>query len=293
MPRWTSQRLVLCIDVSTDAPSGEVVDVARIPKTADVPSRLGGDRRTTELVVTAIRDRVIVGELVAGQRVSQDALAAEFNVSRTPVREAILRLEEEGFLEVIPYKGTVVRSISPRFVEEVYALRISLEGLAARAGAPHLEDEQIERMEASETEIEELSGLFHNPDFVDLNRDFHYVLYEASSWTELVRLVDPMFAHGQRLTLHYETRAAKSQVALGTKNEHRAILDACWRRDGVAAERALRAHLISTCGFLLAGNVAFDELELIPLLLAGDELEMLRERLALRPRPLADLEVVP
>ncbi|MEX0663284.1 MAG: GntR family transcriptional regulator [Acidimicrobiia bacterium] len=251
--------------------------MTRAPKTADALNHLGGDRRTTDLVVNAIRDRVITGELVAGTRVSQDALAAEFNVSRTPVREAILRLQEEGFLEIIPYKGTVVRSISHGFVEEVYALRIQLEGLAARIGAPHLSDEQIRRMEAIERETDELSEIVNNPVFVELNRDFHYSLYEASQWSELVRFIDPMFSHGQRLTLHYQTRVPNDRFSRATRDEHGAILDACRRRDGMGAERAMRAHLIRACGLLLSGKLEFDELVLIPLLLDGDELEMFRE----------------
>jgi DNA-binding GntR family transcriptional regulator len=256
--------------------------------TTDVVGRIGGDRRTTELIANAIRDRVIAGDLVAGQRISQDALANDFNVSRTPVREAILRLQEEGFLEVIPYKGAVVRSITNRFVEEVFALRISLEGLAARAGAPCLTDEQIASMESDEGEIEHLHALFHNARFAELNNLFHYTLYRASDWTELVRLIEPIFAQGQRLILHYQTRASRGAVESGTKAEHGAILQACKQRDGVAAERALRQHLVSTCGFVLAGSIGFDKLELLPPLLHEEELETLRDRLTTAAEPQLD-----
>lgn len=234
----------------------------------------GGERRTTDLVVNAIRERVVSGDLVAGKRVAQDVLAAELNVSRTPVREAILRLQEEGFLEVIPYKGTVVREISPNLVEEVYSLRIPLEGIAARVGAPHLTDEHIEQLEHFEHEIEKLEDFISNPAFVMLNREFHYTVYHASAWKELVRLIDPMFAHGQRLTLHYRTDAPKARIQQDLKDEHGGILDACRRRDGPAAERAMRTHLISACGLLLARNIEFDALRLIPSLLVGEEMDL-------------------
>jgi len=239
---------------------------------------IGEERRTTDLVVNAIRERVVSGVLPAGERVAQDDLAAELNVSRTPVREAILRLQEEGFLEIIPYRGTVVREISPRIVEEVYSLRIPLEGLAARAGAPHLSDDQIEQLGGFEREIETLDQLINNPSFVSLNREFHYTLYHASGWTELIRLIDPLFAHGQRFTMHYRAEESPTNIQAALKNEHGKVLDACRRRDGVAAEQAMRMHLVSACGLLLGKHTKFDSLELMPALLTNDELHLLRQQ---------------
>ena len=85
-----------------------------------------------QAVADAVRTRVISGQLPAGTRIDQDALAAEFSVSRMPVREALRQLGAEGFVTIVPHRGAIVTALSPAEVEEIYEIRAALEGVAAR-----------------------------------------------------------------------------------------------------------------------------------------------------------------
>ena len=93
-----------------------------------------------QAVADAVRVRIIAGELEAGTRIDQDALAAEFSVSRMPVREALRQLGAEGFVTIVPHRGAIVTALSPGEVEEIYEIRAALEGVAARHASQELTD---------------------------------------------------------------------------------------------------------------------------------------------------------
>ena len=103
-------------------------------------------RRASDAVFRFARERIVTGEWGPGTRVDFEMLAQELQVSRTPVREATLRLESDGFITTIPYKGSIVRGVDFPFVEELFALRLRLEGLAARVAARHCSDEHLKQM---------------------------------------------------------------------------------------------------------------------------------------------------
>ncbi len=110
-----------------------------------------------EKILETIRDAILKGSLKPGERVSEPELAERFGISRTPIREAFRQLESEGYLEVIPRKGAVVASLSERDVEEFYAIKIILEGFAARMAAEKLSDKDIDRLEAINTKLQKLA----------------------------------------------------------------------------------------------------------------------------------------
>lgn len=101
-----------------------------------------------EKILETIRDAILKGSLKPGERVSEPELADRFGISRTPIREAFRQLESEGYLVVIPRKGAVVASLSARDIEEFYAIKIILEGFAARMAADKLTVKDLERLEA-------------------------------------------------------------------------------------------------------------------------------------------------
>jgi DNA-binding GntR family transcriptional regulator len=104
-----------------------------------------GQALVDELAAT-IQSRVLSGEIPAGTRLRQESLAAEFGVSRTPVREALRKLQASGLVEVQPRRGAIVRVPSPRDVREAYEVRAELEGLAAELAATRIRDDEVRRL---------------------------------------------------------------------------------------------------------------------------------------------------
>src|SRR5262245_64442056 len=98
-------------------------------------------------LAAAIHARVLSGELPSGTRLRQEALAEEFGVSRTPVREALRKLQAGGLVELQPHRGAVVRGLSSREIRDAYEVRATLEALAARLAAERVSREQLKRLE--------------------------------------------------------------------------------------------------------------------------------------------------
>ena len=186
-----------------------------------------------------IRAAIQAGRLTPGSRITESDLAAWLGVSRTPIREAILRLEQEGLLTYAPRQGLTVATLDYQAVIELYAMREVLEGTAARFAASH----------ASEAEIDMLAEMLaiereHNDSDAEqasaTNRQFHQVLYHAAHNRFLLKslnaLADAMMLLGQT-TLAFPGR---HQTAL---DEHETIVRAVSGRDPNAAEEAARAHI--------------------------------------------------
>jgi DNA-binding GntR family transcriptional regulator len=106
------------------------------------------DRLATEL-----RARVLSGDLPAGARLRQTALAEEFGVSRTPVREALRQLQAAGLVELRPNRGALVRGLSPPEIRDAYEVRAELEGLAASLAALHVTHDQLDRLNDAQREF--------------------------------------------------------------------------------------------------------------------------------------------
>lgn len=204
------------------------------------PQPAGLTRRATDQVFQLLRDRIISGELPAGARVEIDAIAYELAISRTPVREAVLQLESAGLVERLPYKGSVVTGVNPARFEEVTALRIQAEGLAAGVGAPRLTDGDIAEMTQLQERIEALSGdpAYSLGLFNDLNRRFHHVLYAAADSPLLLQQIEQLTVDADRIRIHFNI------VPVSADEFHQPILAACRARDGAAARELTRRHIL-------------------------------------------------
>ena len=106
-----------------------------------------GERRAlVDKLAATIQARVLSGELASGTRLRQEALAEEFGVSRTPVREALRKLQASGLVELRPNRGALVRGLSAREIRDAYEVRAELEGLAAELAAVRIRQEQLDRL---------------------------------------------------------------------------------------------------------------------------------------------------
>lgn len=189
-----------------------------------------------EAAYARIRAAIREGTLAPGERLTETDLAARFGVSRTPVRQAIARLEAEGLLTHEPRRGLTVTRPDHQQVVELYVMREVLEGAAARLAAQH----------ASETEIAAMAEIVERePDafgdaraLAEVNLRLHGLLYLAAHNRYLLRSLEQLSAT-MALLPTLLTRGGRAEAAHA---EHRAILKAIAKRDGDAAEAAARRH---------------------------------------------------
>lgn len=221
----------------------------------------------TDLVdrlAATIQARILSGEIPSKARLRQESLATEFGVSRTPVREALRKLQSAGVVVIEPHRGAVVRGPSAREVREAYLVRGELEGLAAELATPLIHDDDLEKLHEAqalfrrsiETEIENRRvGRAPQPwtaesDWERANNLFHQVIQEASGNRQLLATI----AYLHRSFPRHLTWAAlsKNSHLLGENiDEHRRILEAIERRDPQAARAEMSAH-VRSAGELVA-----------------------------------------
>lgn len=211
-----------------------------------------GSRRVADEIYRILQGRIISGELQPGARIDIDALAAELEVSRTPVREAVLQLDSAGLVERKAYRGTIVTGVDEGRLEEITALRISLEGLATELGTARIDDRDIDEMERIQDEIESRGderdfslGLFN-----DLNAQFHNRVFAAAQSPTLLRLIADLGSEADRIRLHFSFKPALAHVY------HREIIAACRARDAAGAALATRKHLLAAYVGMRGGHCA-------------------------------------
>ena len=183
-----------------------------------------------------IRAAIREGLLLPGIRLTETELAARVGVSRTPVREAIARLEMEGLLTREPRRGLSVTQPDHAQVVELYVMREILEGAAARLAAQHATDTELDAM--AELVEAEPAAFGEAGRLAEINLRLHGMLYLAAHNRYLLRSLEQLAATIALLPslLTQEGRAAAAHA------EHLAMLEALRRRDGEAAEAAARAH---------------------------------------------------
>lgn len=209
-----------------------------------------GDRESlSERVYRTLRLRLRQRAYAPGQFLSESMLATELGVSRTPVREAVQRLAQEGVVTVIPKRGIMVAALTLDAVEEVYALREVLEGLAARLCAVRAASAGIvERLEAI------LARTAEAPDDIDvltaLDHEFHAEIANGAANGRLASLLENM--RDADLLQQYGLRDAphRARYRVASLNEHRAVVDAIDAREADEAEAAMREHCRSAARFV-------------------------------------------
>jgi DNA-binding GntR family transcriptional regulator len=215
-------------------------------------------------LASTIQARILSGEIPSHSRLRQATLAAEFGVSRTPVREALRKLQSTGVVVIEPHRGAVVRGTSPREVREAYLVRAELEGLAAELATVHITDDELARLHDAqdlfrrsiEAEIErrrsgeDATVWSTGNDWERANNLFHEVIQHAGGNRRLVATI----AYLHRSFPRHLTWAALSRSShlLGENVEqHNRICAALERRDPPAARAEMSAH-VRAAGELVA-----------------------------------------
>jgi DNA-binding GntR family transcriptional regulator len=195
-------------------------------------------RSRADFVYDSLRDAIWEGRFANGERVREEEIARVLDVSRTPVREALQRLQQRGLLTVGAGRGLVVAQLTKQQVLELYAMREILEGSAARFAAQHAHPTEIELLYRVQAELAESDD--DAVALIKLNRRFHGAIYEAAHNEYLLKALDTL--HDSLALLHSTTFRRPTRRA-DSDEEHRLIVAAIEHRDPDAAEKAAREHI--------------------------------------------------
>ena len=204
-------------------------------------------RQLKDTVYLRLRDDIINGILPPGALLREAELAARFGVSKTPLRDALVRLQKDGFVEIPPYRSAVVVGYGRTDLREIYELRELLEGACARQAASHISaDALAELSQIMRASAECVTGGEVIPgregELAELLDQFDLVMYAQSRNGRIDEMVGNIRSHIERigrLTTGIPGRLAKSVP------EHQAIYEAIVQRDGAAAEALMRRHILS------------------------------------------------
>lgn len=201
-----------------------------------------------EKVHTAIRNDILDGRLPEGARLVEARLAQEIKTSRTPVREALHLLEQEGLLETIPRVGYRVRRLQWQELEEICEIRVANETLAARWAMDRITEKQLRALEEN-LDTSEADAIKGNPEtFLNYDAEFHEIIAKASGSKRLLELCQLLRRHMLRYRIEslYLPETDFRDMALGAIAGHRRILECIRTKDRQEVEKAIRSHLEET-----------------------------------------------
>jgi len=203
----------------------ETVDIRQAASAADI-------------VYEALRKAIIEGDLAEGENLRQDQIASMFNTSRIPVREALSRLEQNGLITTQRYKGAVVAGLSIEEIEEIFEFRALIEAEVIRIAVPNLTGKTLD---AARRHCQAFDSEANSAMWGEINRNFHYSLYEAARRPYYLQIV--------RASLDRIDRYLRAQLTLTNgmsraRREHKGILDACIAGDADKAAELTRDHIL-------------------------------------------------
>jgi len=193
-----------------------------------------------ELIFQYLREAIVTGKMKPEDHLVEEELARKLNVSRTPVREAIRKLELEGLVKHSPRRGVVVRRFTLEDAEEIYDLRAVLEGYACRLAAQNIEPEQLERLKTLLQQMKESIQAGNSHLEMDHHKEMHLILYAASKNKRLERLLTD---YADYLQIFRTVSLQKPGRLIETWEEHERLIWAIELKDGELAERRAREHV--------------------------------------------------
>lgn len=213
------------------------------PKTSPIPRQ-----SLAAAVVERLREKILSGELHEGEQLRQDAIAAEFQISRIPVREALSHLAAEGLIKIVANRGAIVPALSPEEIGELFETRAVLECYMLRQAIPHLREEDFKRAEDILAQFEKsLEDDSETKSWGHWNWLFHSALYAPANRPAMMGFVKTVNHNCDRYTRLHLVFTRNLHLA---GEAHRKILDACQTRDPEIAAKALWDHIMDSGQYL-------------------------------------------
>lgn len=194
----------------------------------------------SELAYQALREAILSCSLAPGNRLNIGELSQRMGVSRTPIRDALQRLEVEGLVVTVPRSHTYVAELSLTEMNELYSIRLMLEGPVAEVATPQITEDDLARLR---TLVSQAETLLQNNDFAGFtanNYEFHRIIYEATGNSRLLSLEQDLRSRCRRYIVIYTKESRREQQIL---EEHRAIIEALSSRDVALARQLLEQHV--------------------------------------------------
>ncbi len=203
---------------------------------------LNPPRSLMEDITNSLRDAIIEGRLQPGQQIVEKELQKTLGVSRAPIREALLKLEGQGLVDILPRKGSYVRTITARFIQENFTIRAWLEGLAARISLQQLKESDFDRFEKI---LKDMARLAKKKDFKGYfyrHWDFHNVFIKGSRNELLIEKIEVLRRQSLWLSYsitYFEKKHRSSQAI------HTNIIEVFRRGDPDEVEKEIRHHILN------------------------------------------------
>jgi len=198
----------------------------------------------TQLVVETLREQILNGAIKAGQPLRQAALAEQLNVSRIPVREALLQLEAEGLVAFEPHKGATATELNIDQVDELFELRAMLEADLLTASIPNLTEEKLAEATELLNQLNQSLGKENSANtWSELNSNYHNCLYSGAARPQTQDLVNTLNKNADRyIRMHLLWAGGISKA----ESEHNELLSLCKQRNVVKAVQLMKQHILGS-----------------------------------------------
>jgi DNA-binding GntR family transcriptional regulator len=193
-----------------------------------------------ERVYIHIKDLILEGEFKTGDRLVERELAERLNISRTPIREALFRLESQGFVKTVPRKGVIVADISEKEIIEVFTILSSLEVLAAKLAAQKLDDETKSKFIEYSSKIEACLKDDNNSDFSQLHGELNHLLYSSAKNNKLYEMLSGLSDYIRAFAKTGYKNPGRPKQSM---KEHLRIMEAIVNQEVEMAEYLTKIHI--------------------------------------------------
>ncbi|MGH2507276.1 MAG: GntR family transcriptional regulator [Ktedonobacteraceae bacterium] len=202
----------------------------------------------SEAAYSSVKQVLLSSKYAPGDRVDIEQLCQELDVSRTPVFDALNRLETEGLVDIVPRRGVYLVTLSEEKAQELYQVREVLEGMATKLAARNLKEKQIDQLKKA---LEKQGACLSKSDtdgYASATIKFHNIIVEAAGNKTLERMLNAVYSQMEALrlrTLYLPKRLRQSYT------EHQRIFQALLKRDPEQCERVAREHIVATTNYAL------------------------------------------
>lgn len=193
-----------------------------------------------DVVFNTLREAILRGDLKPGERLMEIQLANKMGVSRTPIREAIRMLEQEGLAVTMPRKGAEVAKMTLKGMEDVLEIRAALDELASQLACVRITEEQLVRLEQKKRDFEFSLRTANVRQIAEADVNFHDIIYEATENPKLVNMLNHLREQVYRYRVEYLKNAENYPILI---KEHEAIYQSLKNRNKEEATLAIREHV--------------------------------------------------
>lgn len=201
------------------------------------------ENSTNMQLFTELRKSILNGEYLPKERLVENTLAEKYNVSRTLIREALKQLQVLGLVDIIPNKGAIVAEVDQKEIVEIYIVRATLEGLAARLAAVNIDESGLKKLGNSINNMEKAIDIWDIEEFSASNIDFHGTINSYSENSFLTNIIHELYNRANRHSINFFNMAPFNPVQ--ALEDHKEIYSVLKKGDQELAEQLMEQHTLS------------------------------------------------